>query len=163
MNAIAELPVHVATNRDPQRCFWYAGYFVCVLASGDETGGRYSLTEVSGIRGIGAVPPMHIHTREQECFLVQEGSIRCYVGDATVDVERGGFIALPPHVPHYYEITSESAVLLNICAPAGFEEFYRALSMPAEQLAMPSSAPPVDIPRVIETANRFGITILPPA
>ena len=59
------------------RSAWYAGWLVTFLATGAETEGTYSLTEVAGWRGHSAAPPMHVHTREEECFYVLEGAIIC--------------------------------------------------------------------------------------
>lgn len=155
--------VHIATPGG-DRSVWYAGWLVTFLATGEETGGAYSLTEVIGRRDHSAAPPMHVHTREEECFYVVEGAITCFVGDEIIDVPAGGFVVLPRDVPHRYELATEEARLLNLCVPAGFEGFYRALSEPALELALPPrSAGPPDIDRLLAAAATFGVRILGPA
>lgn len=145
------------------RSVWYAGYLVSFLATGEETDGTFSLTEVTGRRGASATPPLHIHTREEECFYIIEGSIRCQVADEVFDVHAGSFVVLPRDVPHTYELVSDHVRLLNLCVPAGFEAFYRELSEPALSLTLPPApegAP--DIGRLLAAAARHGIEILPP-
>lgn len=146
------------------RSVWYAGYLVSFLATGDETGGEFSITEVTGRRGHSLTPPPHIHTREEECFYVLEGSIRCHVADETFEVHAGSVAVLPRGVPHTYELTADHVRLLNLCVPAGFEEFYRTLSEPASSLTVPPAPEgPPDIARLVAAAARHGIEILPPA
>ncbi|MGH2614365.1 MAG: quercetin 2,3-dioxygenase [Thermomicrobiales bacterium] len=145
------------------RSVWYAGWLVTFLATGEETGGAYSLTEVAGRRDASAAPPLHIHTREEECFYVVAGTITCYVGDQVIAVPAGSYIVLPRDVPHRYELASEDARLLNLCVPAGFENFYRVLSEPARELAPPPRPEgPPDIERLLAAAADHGVEILGP-
>jgi mannose-6-phosphate isomerase-like protein (cupin superfamily) len=146
------------------RSVWYAGWLVTFLATGEETGGAYSLTEVIGHRDHSAAPPMHMHTREEECFYVVAGAITCQVADEVIDVPAGGFVVLPRGVPHRYVLATAEARLLNLCVPAGFEGFYQALSVPAPELVLPPRpAGPPDIDRLLAAAAAFGVQILGPA
>jgi mannose-6-phosphate isomerase-like protein (cupin superfamily) len=147
----------------PDRSAWYAGWHVEFIATGEDTGGHYSLTGVHGRRDHSEMPPLHVHTREEECFYVLSGTITCYVGDEVFELAEGGFIALPPNVPHRYEVTSGEARLLNLCLPAGFEGFYRALSEPPAGPGFPPKPDgPRDIPRLIAVAAEHGIEIVGP-
>jgi quercetin dioxygenase-like cupin family protein len=146
-----------------ERSAWYSGWLLTFLATGVETGGQYSLTEVTGRQNHSVVPPLHIHTREEECFYVIDGAITCYVGDEVIPVPAGVFIVLPRGVPHRYELASEEARLLNLCVPAGFEGFYRAMSVPAPALALPPAPEgPPDIARLLVAAADHGVEILGP-
>lgn len=155
------LPTVTAPGHD--RSAWYLGWLLTFLATGEETGGRFSLTEVIGRRDHSVAPPPHIHRREEECFYVIEGAITCYFGGDVIDVPAGGFIVLPRDVPHRYEIASHEARLLNVCAPAGFEGFYRAMSTPAAEIVLPPRPEGLpDIARLLAVAADFGVEILPP-
>jgi quercetin dioxygenase-like cupin family protein len=161
--AAAGVSAPQAASLGEQRAVWYSGWLLTFLATGAETGGRFSLTEVIGRRNHSIAPPPHIHTREEECFYVVDGAITCYVGDEVIEVAAGGFITLPRGVPHRYELASDEARLLNLCAPAGFEGFYRALSEPALALTLPPRPEgPPDVARLLATAADYGIEILGP-
>ena len=142
------------------RSVWYAGWLLTFLATGEETGGAYSLTEVRGRRDHSAAPPWHMHTREEECFYVVAGAITCQVADEVIAVPAGGFVVLPRDVPHRYELATEEVRLLNLCVPAGFEGFYRALSEPAPEPTLPPrpEGPPA-VARLLAAAAEYGIEI----
>ena len=66
----------------------------------------------------GEEPPNHIHSTEDEMFYVLEGAITFRCGDATFDLEKGGFIFLPRGIEHGYTIRSEEPVrLIVVTAP----------------------------------------------
>lgn len=158
---IARIP-HMASSGG-EHSAWYSGWLLTFLATGEETGGQYSLTEVTGRRNHSAAPPIHVHTREEECFYIIDGAITCYVGDEVIEVPAGAFIVLPRGVPHRYELASEEARLLNLCIPAGFENFYRALSEPAQELTLPPAPEgPPDVARLLAIAADHGVEILGP-
>lgn len=66
----------------------------------------------------GEEPPSHAHSTEDEMFYVLEGSIAFQCGDATFDLEKGGFIFLPRGIEHGYTVRSEEPVrLIVVTAP----------------------------------------------
>lgn len=153
---------HVASP-GKHRSVWYSGWLLTFLATGEDTNGHFTLVEEIGRNGHSAVPPLHIHTREDEGFFVVEGAITCYVGDETVHVPAGSFVLLPRGVPHRYELTTEEVRLLNLCVPAGFEGFFRALSEPAPDVTLPpTSGGPPDIARLLAAAADHGVELLGP-
>ena len=153
---------HVAgPSRD--RSVWYSGWLLTFLATGEDTNGQFALVEEIGRKGQSAVPPTHVHAREDECFFVVEGAITCYVGDETVHVPAGSFVLLPRGVPHRYELATEEVRLLNLCVPAGFEGFFRALSEPAPTVTLPPAPDgPPDISRLLAAAADHGVELLGP-
>lgn len=155
----------VRTNRnDLSRTVWYSGYLLTFLATGDETGGAFTIVEEVGQKGLSAEPPMHVHQREDESFYILEGRMRFVIGDADVDAPAGTLVVLPRGVPHRFTLESEHVRVLNMCTPAGFEGFFRALSEPAPSLSLPPrSDEPPDIARLIRTAAAYGVDILPPS
>ena len=153
---------HVA-GRGAERSVWYSGWLLTFLATSEETRGRFALVEEIGRRDRSAVPPLHVQTREEECFYVVEGAMTFWVGDDIIHAPAGTFVMLPRGVPHRFEIVSEEVRVLNLCVPAGFEGFFRELSEPAPTLTLPPPAGPPDIGRLIATAATYGVDILPPA
>jgi mannose-6-phosphate isomerase-like protein (cupin superfamily) len=103
-------------------------------ADGDETVGRYSISEwwlEPRTRGPGA----HSHD-EDDVFYVLEGTISFFIGDRWIDAEKGAFVLVPGGTAHDFENRSAArAGLLNISAPGPFEpdmpgiaEWFRARS-----------------------------------
>ncbi|MEZ4571683.1 MAG: quercetin 2,3-dioxygenase [Thermomicrobiales bacterium] len=145
------------------RSVWYSGYLLTFLATVEETGGAYSLVEEVGRRGISAEPPMHVHSRESEAFYLLEGRMTFWVGERRIEAGPGMLVSLPPGIPHRFALESDEVRVLNLCAPAGFEGFFRELSVPAPSMEVPPpSDEPLDVPRLVETAARYGVEILPP-
>ena len=67
---------------------------------------------------------MHIHSREDECFYVLEGSIRARCGEQVFEAGPRSFIYMPRGVAHDWDVTSEGeATVLIITVPGGFEGF----------------------------------------
>jgi quercetin dioxygenase-like cupin family protein len=62
----------------------------------------------------GEEPPSHIHQTEDEMFYVLEGAITFRCGEATFDLEKGGFIFLPRGIEHNYTIPNEEPVRLIV-------------------------------------------------
>lgn len=62
----------------------------------------------------GEEPPRHRHPTEDELFYVLEGTITFHCGEATFDLERGGFIFLPQGIEHGYTIHNDDPVRLIV-------------------------------------------------
>lgn len=66
----------------------------------------------------GEEPPPHTHPGEDEMFYVLEGSLTFQCGDASFDVEAGGFVFLPHGLKHGYIIRGDKpARLIVVTAP----------------------------------------------
>ena len=67
----------------------------------------------------GEEPPSHIHETEDEMFYVLEGAVTFRCGEATFELETGGFVFLPRGVEHSYTIRSADTVrLIVVTSPA---------------------------------------------
>jgi gentisate 1,2-dioxygenase len=72
--------------------------------------------------------PLHRHTREDEYSLVLEGRMGALLGDEVVIAEAGDFVFKPREQWHtFWNAGDEPARILEIIAPAGFEQFFREL------------------------------------
>lgn len=98
------------------------GYGVDVKASAGSTGGAITVMVASSTTG-GA--PLHVHHREDECFYVIDGAISVEIGDERSEAGRGSFVFLPRDVPHAWDVEGETATVMIITVPAGFEDFMR--------------------------------------
>lgn len=120
-----------------------------VKASVASTGGVLTLID-SNTRG-GA--PRHVHTREDECFYVLEGTIVAHCGEDTFTSGPGSFFFLPRGVPHDWDVVRDaagggSARVLMITVPAMLEAFL------AEFHAAGGSGGPSRA----EVAQKYGLT-----
>ena len=94
------------------------------VMDGRPSDGRFSLVEHPIVpRGLAA--PVHLHTREDEYSFVLEGRWGFQLGSTVVYGEPGDLVYKPRHVWHtFWNATDESARLLEIISPAGFEQMF---------------------------------------
>ena len=67
--------------------FTMLGTTMRLIATGAETGGRYTVLEQVTPAGWG--PPRHIHSREDEIFYILEGTYEVHCGDERRTVSAG--------------------------------------------------------------------------
>ena len=115
---------YLAQDADHQKIEWLHGGIMRVLLDGDKTNGQLGMVRTRGNGG--AAAPVHIHSREDEVFLVLEGSGVFWVGDQREQVSAGGVAFLPRGLPHAYRMTSDYFDVITLCTPAGIERFFRA-------------------------------------
>lgn len=114
---------YLAQPGQHQQLEWLDGGTLTMLldagaTDGQLTVGRFSVRE-------GEAPPFHMHTREDEVFMLIKGTALVWCGEEETELAEGGIVYLPRNIPHGYRITSESADLLMICTPAGIEGMFR--------------------------------------
>ena len=97
------------------------------MIDGSESGGGFSLVEhPMSARALAA--PLHRHTREDEYSYVIEGRVGALLGDDVVVGGPGDLIFKPRGQWHtFWNAGDEPARLLEIIAPAGFEQFFAEL------------------------------------
>ena len=143
------------TARGQQR--WFFGMLAEVKASAADTGGRYTLVEITAPAGLET--PLHVHYGEDEGFYVLEGSVTILVGDETVELAAGQHAYGPRDVPHTFTIGPDGAKMLWVLAPGGFEDFIHDVSVPAEQRTVPPASvlPPENAAEIV---RRHGMELL---
>jgi mannose-6-phosphate isomerase-like protein (cupin superfamily) len=129
---------------------WFFGMLAEVKASAADTGGRYTLVEITAPAGLEA--PLHVHYREDEGFYVLDGSVTVQVGDETVELGAGQHAFGPRDIPHRFTIGAEGARMLWVLTPGGFEHLIDEASVPAE-------APTVPPPSILPPANAAEIVL----
>lgn len=113
---------YAAAEADHQELEWLGGGTMRVLLDGEKTGGQLAMFRSSAPAG--AASPAHVHTREDEIFVLLSGSAVFWVGDQRFEADAGSVAFLPRGVPHAYRITSD-ADLLALSTPSGLENFFR--------------------------------------
>ena len=136
---------------------WFFGMLAEIKASSADTGGRYTLVEITAPAGHEV--PLHVHHVEDEGFYVAEGSITVYVGDDTVEVAAGQHAFGPHGVPHRFKVGPDGARMLWVLAPGGFEDMVDAVSVAAEAPTVPPAdvLPPANAAEII---LRYGNELL---
>lgn len=67
---------------------------------------------------------IHVHSREDECFYVVEGSIVVRCGAEVFEAGPRSFVFLPRGIAHDWDVTGTGpATVLIITVPGGFEDF----------------------------------------
>lgn len=155
---------HPATIRKPNECrrIGIVGDVYRFLATGEDTGGKYATFEALVPPGSG--PPPHIHSREEESFLVLEGEMTFQLGEERIVAGEGTFLNMPVGSLHCFKNESDkTARLLISVAPAGLEQMFFEVGQPladdAEAAPPPSQA---DIEKLLEAAPRYGVEIKVP-
>ncbi len=102
------------------------GFQMSVKASGNDTGGSFSLLEANEPPGFG--PPLHIHHDAAEAFYVLEGEYIVFVDGREVSCPAGSFIFIPVGIPHGFRVASVPGRKLNFYAPAAMVGYFDELS-----------------------------------
>ena len=148
-------------NDGEGKMLWVADELMTFKASGEDTGGAYSLAD-SAVPPQGGPPP-HIHHREDEAFWVLEGELEVSVGESRFRVGAGSFVHLPKGVLHSYQnVGTAPARFLTLMVPAGLEKFFEEVGKPGTDLSSPPPFEEVDIDRLLAAAPKYGVEIPPP-
>ncbi len=97
------------------------------LVDGVDASERFSLVEhPMSPRALAA--PLHRHTREDEYSYVLQGRMGALLGDDVVEAGPGDLVFKPRDQWHtFWNAGDEPCRILEIIAPAGFEDFFREL------------------------------------
>lgn len=114
---------YLAQADQQQKLEWLDGGTFSVLLDSAATGGQLTVGRFDVREG--EAPPFHMHTREDEIFMLIEGTALLWVGDEEMELSEGGIVYLPRNIPHGYRITSATADLLMIATPGGIEGMFR--------------------------------------
>ena len=127
------------------------GDHVLVKLTGQDTNAQFALTEQVNQPGTGL--PLHLHTREDETFLVLEGRVEFVVGTDMSIVEAGGLAYAPRGTAHSFRVVSDTpARMLIHVSPAGLENMFQELSQ------MPAGPP--DMAQVTAICGHYGVSFL---
>lgn len=73
----------------------------------------------------GGGPPLHVHAREDELFMILEGTYRVCVAGEWRDAGPGSLVWLPRGVAHTFRVVGDvPGKHWVVTTPGGFDEFY---------------------------------------
>ena len=102
---------------------------VRLLVTADLTGGAMSVMEITMPPQTASAP--HIHERDDETFLIVEGTMTFRSGGRVERVSAGGRLHLPRGSRHVFANEGQStARAITVLVPGGLEKFLRAAVAP---------------------------------
>ena len=131
-------PYGMTAEKSP--AYWSQGILWKILASGQQTGGSYSLMEQLCPEKSG--PPPHTHRQDEAIYLL-EGELTLIAGPERYEVKGGSFAYIPAGTVHSFRVESKTARLLNFYLAAGFERVIMDLGQPAETRTLPTVETPL--------------------
>lgn len=96
------------------------------LLYGEDTAGVFSLA-IATVEPAGG-PPMHVHEREDETYVVLSGTVEVTIADRTETLGVGDCVFLPPGIPHRLHNPGPGpAQMFMLVHPPGLEHFLEAM------------------------------------
>jgi quercetin dioxygenase-like cupin family protein len=96
-----------------------AGDGADVKATATTTAGALTVMESVIRQG----PPRHVHTHEDECFYVLDGTVAVTCGDEAFEAGPRSFVFLPRGLAHAFHAAEGEARVLMIAVPGGIEHY----------------------------------------
>lgn len=119
------------------------------------------ITQPSGI-----ATPLHVHSREAECFYILDGTMTYRAGEESYGLEAGSFMFLPQGVPHAFRVTGDRPVrFIGLSVPGALMSLYDEVGVPARERRLPGrDGTPMaeEIARWNEVAPRYGLQVVGP-
>ena len=131
-----------------------------ILASKDDTEGRYSVVEVKIFPNGGPMP--HIQTREHEGFYILQGEVTFTVERKEIIAQSGTFVNIPPNVIHSFKNkTNQLAKMLVILAPGGLENLFVEVGEEVSDPTIPPAPMSAEkIKKFIDISSNYGVKII---
>jgi mannose-6-phosphate isomerase-like protein (cupin superfamily) len=142
------------------RSLWVLGELVTCKTKSEQTGGAYSLFEVTTQPGGGVMP--HVQHREDESFYVLEGEYEFLVEGRTIRAGAGSLIYVPRGNLHAHKNFGEGVGRLLVSQTPGglyerfFEEVGKAVDGEAGPLVLEDQP---NVTSIVPIAAKYGIEI----
>jgi quercetin dioxygenase-like cupin family protein len=151
---------------DAQRAVWFLGALVRERVAGSSTGDALAVLEHTGHRGYNS--PMHRHLRDDETFVVLDGTLELTVDGEHHVAEAGAALWLARRSLHGFVVASPGAKFLTLHTPSGFDKFTLEAGASASvnegerEIHQPASVVPPAPEDLIRIAATYGIEIVGP-
>jgi quercetin dioxygenase-like cupin family protein len=139
--------VHVIEPEKKPEPVNVVGEAITILAGGDLSK-PFEMHLQEGVQGGG--PPLHFHPWD-EAFYVIEGQVEVTVEGKSTTVSSGGYVHIPGGAIHAYKNISATAKMIGVVSDPRGGQFFAAM----DQLKVPE-----DLSRIVEVAERYGVTFL---
>lgn len=138
----------------PSKPFDFLIFRVTILLSGADTGGSSALLDMRVPANSG--PPPHVHTREDEVYLIKSGTFQFFMDGVCLQAGPGATVHLPKgHMHTFKNIGKHTGEQLLFVYPAGLEQFF----LETHELGLKI---PQDFGKLNELSNKkYGINLVP--
>ena len=148
----------MSPSSDESRVITGPGVEMRLLATGEETGGAWSLLKYEADAGFQGPAP-HWHQEMIEGFYILEGAIDFEIDGKHRRASPDEFVIVRPRTVHTFSVDSnDPAEFLVQISPGGFEDYFKELQ---ELIADADEWPPSDMSPVIELMGRYD-SYMPP-
>ena len=141
------------SNLETAEIHYYLQQKFRVLIHPDQTGGSFGLLHMEEKRGM--EPPPHIHTREDEVYMIQSGAIRYTVSGKQYECAAGDVMFLPRNCVHSFEVITPTSDVLNLIIPGNFINYF--LEMSALHANTETGLSKEILEKLVATATKYGI------
>ena len=125
------------------------------MVTGEQTAGSLTLGVATVPAGNG--PPPHVHSAEDELFIIVEGEYRVYLDGVWTNAGPGTVVYLPRGSTHTFQVVGPTpGKHWVLTTPSGFERFF---ARTAEVFAAPG---PPDFARIAAINAEFGVAFAEP-
>lgn len=119
----------------------------------NDTEGRISVLAYGAPAGFG--PPRHLHRKDDEILLIEQGKIAVWTPQACRKAGPGDVVLLPKGLPHTWRAYGDASVRFQVTvAPGEFEPFF--------ELIVERSLTLADQAALVEVASEAGMDIVGP-
>jgi quercetin dioxygenase-like cupin family protein len=119
--SLPSTPLHPTIRQagEHQRLAYTGGHELTVILDAAITGGQLTVIETHARSGDAS--PVHVHSRDDEAFLLLDGAMTVWAGDQRHQLQPGGIAFLPRRLPHAVRYDTASRALI-LSTPAGSQE-----------------------------------------
>ena len=154
----ASLRPYVGQATEHQRLAYTGGAELAVILDAAITGGQLTVIESHSRRGDAS--PVHVHSRDDEAFLLLDGAMTVWAGDQRSELRPGGIGFLPREIPHAIRFDVASRALI-LSTPAGPREgIFRSAGWDLSQPRPEGWRIPPEALR--QAAGQNGVTLIGP-
>jgi quercetin dioxygenase-like cupin family protein len=154
--AIKPTPLILASNEGERREFRTRPGVTFTLKIDPKNGGSEHMTVVTEDMAPGDKIPTHRHPHADELIFIQSGTGRVTLGDQVQEAHAGAIVFIPSDTWIGMEnIGKDHLTHIDVWSAPGFQEYMRAISVPAGEPVVPLSKAEVDELR--KKYSHFGI------
>jgi quercetin dioxygenase-like cupin family protein len=119
--------------------------------TGEDTNNEITITE--SVYAPGFNIPQHVHTREDEMFLVVDGTFEFVIGSEHFTLGAGDMAFGPRNIPHGFRLVGDKPARMIVqFTPSGLENMFRELN------ELPAG--PTDRAKMATICGRHGVTFV---